>query len=80
MELQDLIIKKVGVDKLLHFFAGGWIAAFAPNWWIAILIAVFIGFLKELYDLTIRKSVFCWIDWLATALGGGVTAILLILM
>jgi len=80
MDLQNLIIKKVGADKLLHFFAGGWIAAFAADWWMAVLIAVFIGFLKELYDLTIRKSVFDWIDWLATALGGGVTAILLVLI
>jgi len=80
MDIQMKIINKVGIDKVLHFLAGGWLAAFAPHkmWLVAILIAVVVGLLKELVDVFIRKSSFDKWDWLATALGGLVTAVFVV--
>ena len=77
MDLQTRILEKVGIDRILHFLAGGWLAAFATQkmWWAAILIAVVAGLFKELVDLFIRKSIFDKWDWLATAAGGVVTAV-----
>ena len=77
MDIQTFILNKVGIDKVLHFLAGGWLSAFAPYkmWWIALLIGIAMGFIKECIDLFIRKSTFCYIDWFATSLGGLVTAI-----
>ena len=71
------LIEKAGIDKVLHFLAGGWMAAFAPHkmWWVSLLIAFIAGFLKEVFDAAVRKSSFDKWDWLATTLGGAVTAI-----
>ena len=76
-DLQQLITEKVGVDKLLHFALGGWIACLAPNWYTALLIGLLIGLLKELSDKYIKKSVFDYWDWLATFLGSVITAVVL---
>jgi len=80
MDIQNFIIGKIGIDKVLHFLAGGWVAAFAPNklWWTALLIAIIIGFLKECFDYFIKKSTFDTVDWLATAAGGAVTALFMV--
>ena len=77
MDIQMFLLNKVGIDKVLHFLAGGWLAAFAPHrmWWVAVLIAVVVGLLKEAVDVFIRKSTFDKWDWLATAMGGVVTAV-----
>lgn len=79
MDIQNIITSKLGVDKLLHFAFGGWIACIAPNWYIALLIGLLIGLLKELSDKYIKKSVFDYWDWLATFLGSVVTACAMVL-
>lgn len=79
-DLQNIITTKVGIDRLLHFAFGGWIACLAPNWHIALLIGLFIGLFKELSDKYIKKSVFDYGDWLATFLGSAMTAIYLIII
>ena len=63
------IIKKIGVDKILHFSIAMNIAFFS-NVWIAILMAL----LKELYDEVDYKG-FDWKDLLASVLGALVTLI-----
>ena len=73
------ILNKVGIDRVLHFAFGGWIACLAPSWWLALLIAFAIGLFKECFDKIIVKSKFDVLDWLATFLGGCVTAIYLII-
>jgi hypothetical protein len=42
--LQTKILSKIGADKLLHLFAGGWIACLATNWYYALLIAFIVLF------------------------------------
>lgn len=78
--LQQIITNKVGIDRLLHFAFGGWIACLAPNWYYAILVGFCIGLIKELSDKYIKKSTFDYWDWLATFLGGVMTAICLIII
>lgn len=78
-DLQNIITTKVGIDRLLHFAFGGWLACLAPNWYVALLIGLLIGLLKELSDKYIKKSVFDYWDWLATFLGSTITAIVFIL-
>lgn len=80
MDVQNLILKKIGWDKLLHFSFGGWFACFAPfeMWYMAIIIAFSIGLIKELFDVLIRKSKFDISDWLATTLGGVASAIMIL--
>lgn len=74
--LQMKILNKIGIDRVLHFAFGGWIACLATTWYWAILIALGIGLIKELfYDKWYKKSRFDWIDVLYTVLGGGVTAL-----
>ncbi len=70
------ILNKVGIDKVLHFMAGGWLAAFAPSklWWVALLIAFVAGLSKEFIEVYVRKSKFDFLDLTATVLGGAVTA------
>lgn len=76
-DLQMTIIKKIGIDNILHFLAGGWLACLAPTWYYALLIGFSIGFFKELIDRIIRKSVFNTIEWLATFAGSIVTALIM---
>lgn len=73
-DLQIIIQNKIGIDNILHFLAGGWAACLAPTWYYALLIGFSIGLLKELSDRFIRKTKFNAIEWLATFLGSGVTA------
>lgn len=76
MDIQELLLKRFGYDKIAHFLGGGWVACFAPSWYWAIIIAIIIGFLKEsLIDVLIRKTIFDWHDWIATTFGGVITAI-----
>lgn len=77
--LQQIITDKVGIDKILHFVFGGWIACLASNWYIAILIGLSIGLLKEFFDRYVRKSTFDVYDLLATFLGSVATAMYLML-
>lgn len=73
--LQQIITDKVGVDRLLHFAFGGWIACIGSTWIYALIIGFTIGLIKELSDKYIKKSVFDYWDWIATFLGSMVTAI-----
>ena len=73
--IQQKIIEKVGIDRLLHFAFGGWVACIASEWYYALLIGFIIGLAKELFDKYIKKSRFDWLDLLATFAGSVVTAI-----
>ena len=70
----------IAVDKLLHFICGMLIAAFfvivvPPTASFAVVFAIVIGALKELFDHYVYKG-WCWYDLLATALGGLVIQIM----
>lgn len=79
-DIQNIILKKVGTDRLLHFAFGGWLACLAPNWYYALLVGLLVGLFKELFDKYIKKSVFDFGDWLATFLGSGASAIIIFIM
>lgn len=79
MNIQNKITDLVGIDRLLHFAFGGWVACLAPTWYYALLIGFAIGLTKELSDKYIKKSVFDYGDWLATFLGSVVTGVVLFL-
>lgn len=73
MDLQNLLVNKIGVDKVLHFLCGGWFTSYLTLWcteWYIMLFGIFIGLLKELIDKYIRKTSFCYWDWFWTSLGG----------
>ncbi|HML64633.1 MAG TPA: hypothetical protein PKC55_07380 [Dysgonomonas sp.] len=76
-DLQITILNKVGIDNVLHFLAGGWIACIAPTWFYALMIGFCIGLIKELYDKYIKKSQFDLYELLSTFFGSVVTAIYL---
>lgn len=68
------LISKVPYDKLLHFIVGLIVAAFfviALKWagWEALLVAVAVGALKELFDWLTTEKVEWW-DAVATVIGG----------
>lgn len=80
MKFTDNLVKKYGVDKLLHFFGGGWIVAmFSPIGWLGILLGVILmlvlSFVKELFldDFFDKKDIF------AACLGGGVSVVVFLL-
>lgn len=79
MNIQQELINKVGVDRLLHFTFGGWLACIAPTWFYALIIGFLIGLLKELSDRYIKKSVFDYRDWLASFLGSVVTSVVMLI-
>lgn len=62
----DSIIQK---DKLMHFCVGLLLAQlmYFSLWFL--LLPVFIGVIKELYDKYVRKTGFNWMDLFATVLG-----------
>ncbi len=78
-DLQIIVQEKIGLDNILHFLAGGWIACLAPVWYYALLIGLLIGLIKELSDKFIRKTNFDYTEWLATFLGSVVTALVLLI-
>lgn len=57
MDIQGLITK-IGVDKLLHFAFGGWIASFFGVWYYQLAVALVLGVAKELIDKYFRHQVF----------------------
>ena len=97
-DLQQKLIERVGIDRILHFAFGGWIACLwlicviiyqlkkysavyvfdSHAWWIhMLLVSLIAGISKELiYDKWIKKSMFDWIDLLATFAGAVVSVIL----
>lgn len=77
--MQQWMIKKIGIDRLLHFAFGGWLACLAPNWYIALLIGFVIGLVKELSDRCIKKSKFDIWDLSATFLGSIISALIILL-
>lgn len=67
--LQSKIENAIPKDKLIHFCIGLLLAQLAYLWVWLILLPIFIGFAKEMYDSCIRKTGFDWWDWMATMLG-----------
>lgn len=68
------LISKVPYDKLLHFIVGLIVAAFfviALKWagWEALLVAVAVAALKELFDWLTTEKVEWW-DGISTVIGG----------
>ena len=68
------LISKVPYDKLLHFIVGLIVAAFFVislklAGWEALLVAVAVGALKELFDWLTTEKVEWW-DAVATVIGG----------
>lgn len=78
--LQTKILNKVGIDRMLHFAFGGWIACAAPTWFYALLVGFCIGLVKELFDKYIKKSQFDLYDLSATLVGSVVTATIIFIM
>lgn len=76
MKLTNNLVEKYGVDKILHFFGGGWIVSmFSPIGWLGIIlgyiIMLIVSFAKELFfDDSFDKK-----DILAACFGGGVSVI-----
>ena len=79
-------------DKIMHFIAGSWITTITFivmhdyfTFYVeltnltGLLLAILGGYLKERFD-EYRYGGFDRIDWLATALGGLVTSIILTLL
>lgn len=76
--LQTKIENLIEKDKLMHFCVGLLLAQliYLSLWFV--LLPVFIGIVKELYDKYVRKTGFNWWDLLATVLG--VVPVLVILI
>lgn len=76
------LIKKIGTDKLLHFFAGVIVGLLGLHFFgsvIGILApAIFIGTLKETYDFFTKKGTPELLDVIATVVGGAMVLLLLI--
>ena len=76
------MISRIKKDKLLHFIAGTYIfmlSAIFVNLWVALLIVVVIGALKELvYDKALKKGTPEVLDFLFTFLGGMFTFLIFI--
>lgn len=80
MKFTDNLVKKYGVDKILHFLGGGWIVSmFSPLGWLGILLGVILmlvlSFAKELF----LDSFFDKNDIIAACLGGGVSIVIFLL-
>lgn len=51
IDIQNILVNKIGVDKLLHLSFCGWIVSFVqPILWM-ILVTIVLGIGKELIDL-----------------------------
>tara|TARA_R100001244_G_scaffold64313_2_gene53278 strand:+ start:82 stop:309 length:228 start_codon:yes stop_codon:yes gene_type:complete len=68
------LIKKIGVDKILHFLVGACVYFTFDNLWVVIVIAL----LKELLDEKTYGG-FDLVDFLITVLGG-IMALLIIIL
>lgn len=75
MEIVNKLLEKVGIDRILHFLVGCWIAAIGMVFgWsgvgFAALITLIISVFKEQMD-----DYFDWIDILAAMIGVGVSSL-----
>lgn len=80
IDIQNFLINKIGVDKLLHFFVCGWIVSFIDVLIFQIIVTIVLGVGKELIDKFIRKTSIDYKDMLFTWLGGVITIILKVLL
>ena len=80
IDIQNFLINKIGVDKLLHFFVCGWIVSFIDGLIFQIIVTIVLGVGKELIDKFIRKTYIDHKDMLFTWLGGTITIILKVLL
>lgn len=83
-ELQNKILAKFGIDKVLHFLAGWAVTAsvymaYPIDLVLILLIGTLLGLVKELFDKYYRKSVFDWRDMLATSVGSIATILVVLL-
>tara|TARA_R110002167_G_scaffold196450_3_gene399369 strand:- start:256 stop:474 length:219 start_codon:yes stop_codon:yes gene_type:complete len=69
------LIKKIGIDKILHFLVGGWIYASSGS----LLVVALIGILKEMFDEKDYGG-FDLIDFLYTIGGGFVMCLIITLL
>lgn len=74
-----LFIYKLPIDKQQHLYLGavvGFVLSVFINYWIAWIIVMALGGLKELYDHYHPDKHTCeFLDWLATAIGGCVPVV-----
>lgn len=81
MKLTDKLVEKFGNDKLLHFSIGGWITSLlSPLGMLytvgAALSIIILNIIKEyIFDTKVD-----WKDITATAIGGGLSIVLLTLI
>lgn len=80
IDIQKILIEKIGVDKLLHFFVCGWIVSFIDSLLYQIIVTIVLGIGKELIDKYVRKTSIDYKDMLFTWLGGTITIILKVLL
>lgn len=81
MDLQNWIIEKVGVDKVLHFTSGGWFSSFFEGTFWILLAGLLIGLFKDLViDKLIRKTECDWGDVAWTFAGSVATSIVKIVL
>lgn len=80
IDIQKILIEKIGVDKLLHFFVCGWIVSFIDSLLYQIIVTIVLGIGKELIDKYVRKTSIDYKDMLFTWLGGTLTIILKVLL
>ena len=77
MDIQNVIIEKVGVDRLLHMAFGGWISSFFDVPWQILLTGLCIGLFKDVViDKLIRKTACDWMD-IAWTFGGSVITVII---
>lgn len=67
------------IDKVLHFVIGLLLAQFAYVWVWFILLPLFVGLIKELYDKYVRKTGFNWLDLIVTISGAIPAGIILLI-
>lgn len=73
-KMNKVKIISIGIDKITHFALGYMIAdLFEKTGFWAVLIALFAGVSKELFDKYCKHTVFDWFDLACTA-GGGFVA------
>ena len=69
------LIKKIGIDKILHFLVGGWVFAIFGS----LLLVALVGILKEMFDEK-QYGGFDLIDFLYTIAGGVVMLLITTLL
>ena len=81
MKIIDDIVKKFGVDKILHFLGGGWItSAFSPIGWWGILIGFIVMFVLSVLKEKFLDTFFDWTDIIAATCGSATAAVIYLIL